>query len=520
MVAAGSFPTLSRRMRRLASGLVILLCGVAAGCGGTQEAAGPLDEALGYLPAEAPLAVTIETDVEGEQFRSLDRLLQRFPMGDRAEDTLRDLFEADSQLDFERDVRPLLGNPFVVGSPDARSLNREGGEDPFVGAIQAADKAKLDSAVAKSKPKELGEHAGATVYRDEDGDPFAVEDDVLVVASSRALLDQALDRREGDDRLREEDFDAAFEELPGAALVRVYSDLQALLEADPDSRAARRVPWVAGLRTLGVTAAAEDDGFAIDYFARTDEVGEDDLPIAPGEESPGVVRRRGDVAVGIRDLTRIIEFGEAAAKAVNPSGFNDYETGKEQVSQLLGVNLDEDVFSQLKGDTAVRYGVDGSVSVRAELEDPAGFERTLRRLGGVLPELAEGFGVGEFGLAEPEGENGLWRLADSDGRNWFFGVAGDVFVLDKTAAGARRLASAQPEQVAGSGGAIVAATDTGELADAVLDSFGSLGDGLGKGDLDLKDFKPRDYTRHLADLVSSTSATPDGLRGSTRLRVE
>lgn len=511
-------------MRRLASGLAILFCGAVVGCGGSQEAAGPLDEALGYLPADAPLAVSIETDVDGAQFQALDRLVERFPMGGRAEDTLRELFESDSQLDFERDVRPLLGNPFVVGSPDARSFTRESGDDPFVGAIQASDKAKLDSAVSKSKPKELGEHAGATVYRDEDGDHFAVEDDVLIVASSRALLESALDRRDGDDRLSDEDFEAAFEELPGEALVRVYANLQALLEADPDTRDARRVPWVAGLRTLGVTGAAEDDGFAIDYFARTEDVSEDDLPIAPGDDSPGVVRRRGDVALGIRDLTRIIEFGEAAAKAVNPSGFNDYETGKEQVNQLLGVNLDEDLFAQLKGDTAVRYGADGSVSVRAELEDPAALERTLRRLGDVLPELAEGFGVGEFGLAEPEGENGLWRLGDSDGQNWFFGVVGDVFVLDRTAAGARRLASASPEQVAGSSGAIVAATDTGELADAVLGSLGGLGrgdlEGELEGELERKDLKPRDFTRHLADLVSSTSATPDGLRGSTRLRIE
>src|SRR5918992_5476906 len=108
MVAAGASPTLRRRMRILASALTALCCIVAvAGCG-AEEAGGPLDEALRYLPADAPFAVAIDTDLEDDQYRSLDRIVKRFPFGEQAIGQLEESIEDDEGVDFERDVKPLL----------------------------------------------------------------------------------------------------------------------------------------------------------------------------------------------------------------------------------------------------------------------------------------------------------------------------------------------------------------------------------------------------------------------------
>jgi hypothetical protein len=257
----------------------------------------------------------------------------------------------------------------------------------------------------------------------------------------------------------------------------------------------------------------EDEGLKVDFRLRTEDVSEDDLPIAPGEDSPGVVERPGEVAVGIRDLGRIVEFGEAAGQAVDPSGFGDYEAGKQQIDGMLGVSIDDDVIAQLKGDTALSIGLDGGVAVRAELEDSAAFERTLRKVADTLPRVAQGLRGGEFGLAAPGRGEDLYRLTDSDGKNTYFGVVDEVFVLDDSAAGARRLASASPEDVPGARGSVVVSADAEKLAEAAISRLGSQ---LGLGGV----LGGRLLTGPLGNLSGSVAATPAGLSGSQRLEID
>src|SRR3954454_2247856 len=109
-------------MRRF---LALSLASVAialAGCGGGGDSGGALDEALGYLPKEAPFAVAIDTNLKGDQYRELGRLAGKFPFGGQLERQLEQQIERDGNVDFDKDVRPLLGNPFVVGAVDARSF--------------------------------------------------------------------------------------------------------------------------------------------------------------------------------------------------------------------------------------------------------------------------------------------------------------------------------------------------------------------------------------------------------------
>jgi hypothetical protein len=68
-------------VRRLALGIALVCVLALASCGG-DEAASPLDEALGYLPENAPFAVALDTALEGEQYRALGRIADKFPFGD------------------------------------------------------------------------------------------------------------------------------------------------------------------------------------------------------------------------------------------------------------------------------------------------------------------------------------------------------------------------------------------------------------------------------------------------------
>ena len=71
---------------RLASALAILVCASAfaiTGCGGDEESGTPLDNALSYLPKDAPFAVALDTNLSDGQYKALNELVGKFPFGDQ-----------------------------------------------------------------------------------------------------------------------------------------------------------------------------------------------------------------------------------------------------------------------------------------------------------------------------------------------------------------------------------------------------------------------------------------------------
>jgi hypothetical protein len=504
-------------VRRLVSALATLACAGAlatAGCGG-DDPGNPLDTALSYLPKDAPFAVALDSNISGSQYKALDRIVGKFPFGEQLKGQIVDSIE-EGGTSFEQDVRPMLGNPIVVGGPSAKSItdNADSGNE-FVAAVQVKDQEKLDALLKSEKAKERGERAGATLYNAGGDDEWlAVEEDVLIAASSRSLLEDAVDRRDTDDHLTEEDFDKGLAGLPKSALARVYVDVRALLESDPDSADARRVKWVKALTTFGMTAVAKDDAIDVDLNLATDgDLTEADLPIAGGDEAPGVLKRPGEIGLGVRDLGQIVRFGEAAGQAVDPGGFGQYSAAKRQIEQQVNVNVDEDLLGQLKGDTAMSFSVNGKYGVRAELEDPAAFERTLAKVADLLPRFAEGAGAGDLALAKPRRGSDFYALANQSGESIVFGVVDDVFVLANEPVRAGRLASESPANVAGAKGSVTMGADAEQVARAFITQLGESQPGLGALGAGL-------FTRPLKDLSGAMSASPDGLRGSFELSVD
>ena len=496
-------------MRRLSILIGVLLLAT-AGCGGDDggEAAGPLDAALGYLPEDAPLVISIETDIDGEQFKALESIVEKFPLGGQLRDQL--LQQLDVGGDFEEDIEPILGNEFVVGATDVASIVDDSEDDDFVAAIQAKDKEALENAVEKEGAESTGEKSGATLYEDSDGDTFAIEDDVLVVAGSPELLDAALEQREADDRLTEDTFEEGLEGLAEDALVKVYGDLAALIESDPETEQARKVEWISALDTFGLTAGVQEDEIAIEFNLTTDgDLSEEDLPLASGGDAPGIVQREGEVGVGIRNLKQIFQFGEAAAQAVDPSGFADFETAKKQISSGLGVSVDDDVVGQFEGDVSVTFDVGGSFAARAELEDPAAFRETLEKSASVVPSLTEGATGGTPRVVKPAGGEGLYRLVQPGSDTIAYGVLNDVFVVSNSVGRAQQVASAEPEQVEGAEGAMVFNVNAEALADSVLSQLGGL-EAAG-GAL---------FTGPLGNFTGSVESSTDGVRGSLTLGID
>jgi uncharacterized protein DUF3352 len=502
-------------MRRLLTIPLVLLALLIAGCGGGDDSGSALDSALSYLPEDAPFAAAIDTDLEGDQYEALQDLIKKFPFGGQLQDSLRQQLEQGTEVDFDDDVKPVLGNPFVVGSTDAASFTGNSGDTAFVAAIQAKDKGALDDLIDKTKPKKTGEESGATVY-EENGTVFAVEDATVIFAGDAQQLTQALKRADGDNHLDENAFNKGLEGLPSSALARVYSDLGALLESDAGTGAARNIKWVDALQTLGLTVVAKSDSIDVDFRVRTDgDLTDADLPIAPGDEAPDVIKRDAEVGLGIRDLAHIVKFAENAGQAVDPAGFGDYAKAKATIDKQLGVSLDDDLIGQLTGNVSASVSIDGKFGVRAELKDPQAFERTLAKVADVLPSFAEGAGFGTVGLSKPKGSQKFYALAQPDGDGVVFGVIDDVLVVANDPARADDLASAEPTPVPGAKGSVVLSANAEQIVSTLLGQFGPA---LGLGDLG--GLGGALFTRPLGDLNGYMSASTDELRGKFTLAID
>jgi hypothetical protein len=295
----------------------------------------------------------------------------------------------------------------------------------------------------------------------------------------------------------------------------VYTDVAALLRSDPSTRDAQRVTWVKSLRTFGLTAVAKDDAIDVDFKLTTDgDLSDADLPIAAGDEAPGVLRRAGEIGIGLRDPAQIVKFAESAGQAVDPSGYGDYIAAKRQIEQRLGVSIDDDLVGQLTGDTAMSFSVDGKFGLRSELKDPAAFERTLAKVADVLPQVAESAGAGDLAIAKPKGGSDFYALADPNGNSVVFGVVDEVFVMANDPSRAGRLAGESPSEVSGAKGSVTMSADAEQLARAIVAQLSNAQPGLG-GALGAGLF-----TAPLKELNGSMSATPDGMRGTFQLSLD
>jgi hypothetical protein len=485
--------------RRLTTLFLIALLALVAGCGGGDDdtaAKGDLGESLAYLPKTTPLVVTLDTDIEGDQYKNLDKLLSKFPFGGQVKNQLRQSVNSQG-IDFDKDIKPVLGGDLVVGWTDPNSFKNDSTANRVVFAF-AGDGGKINDSLSKDATvKKDGELDGDPVYVAQGGAPaMVVKGDTLVGAQDRAELQAALDRHDGDDNLTEDDFNGAFQGLPQEPLVRVYGDAQALIKASPETTDAQKVKWVAGLRKFGVAVNVEGDGVAIDSRVNTEGVTPEDLPIAAGDQAPAVARFS-DFSYAQRDMSQSWKFIVDVAAATDAEGFEDYETKKKRANKDLGIDVDRDFIGQFTGDTTAAGGLDGTYAVRSSVKDPAAMKTTVEKLG-------KSGGTGDLKLT-PAGD---LVLGDDGEDRVFFGMVDDVFVAGPTPDAAKQIATVEPKAVEGAKGSMTFVADGEAIAKAILQRSGQ-----GNGAAGL-------FTGPVGDIVAFVAAGPDGMRARAKLKIE
>jgi hypothetical protein len=494
-----------KRLSLTLSALAVLLAAlIAAGCGSGGGSA--LGDALSFVPKDAPVVFAVKTDPGSDQYKNIGKIAKKFPGANQIESQLKQSLSRGG-ANYEKDVKPLLGNDLVAATPSAKDLGGSGNRT--IVAIKVKDEGKAKELIKKDA-KKIGDKDGAELYQQSGGSTVTtVKDSVIVSAGSRQLVETALSAK-GGDHMSDSDFNDRLGDLDKDALVRVAGDMQTILGASPGGGAARKVKWVGALRGFGMTIKSESDGLAVDFAAKTEgDLTDQDLPIASGDEAAPILRRGGEIGLGVRDVAQIVEFAQQASKAANPSGSSRFETQKQKVNKQLGIDIDKDLIGQFTGNSSMSLSLDGKYAVRSEVKDPEALKSTLAKVADDLPKLLERSGEKNVGLAKPKGANNYYALATPNGKKVVFGVVDKVFVVASDSSRAGQASTQSPSPVAGAKGAVTLGADAEALVNSALRR-------LGNGRL----AQAAAFTGPLGDMTGSMRAGSGSLTANLKLKIE
>ena len=484
--------------------LLAILAAIAAtlaisACGGDES--GAADDALSFMPSDAPVVATVDTDPDGDQWKQVDRLLGKFPFAGQVRSQLKQSLTSGAGVDFDQDVEPILGNPLVFSVPTTDALQQD--DSPVLLALKAEDEGKAEDLVKKGAQK-VGSVEGADVYEGESGSFTALSDGVIVVADSRADLEAAVKRHAADDHMDEEAFEELTAGVEGDGLLKVGVNAEQAIDADPESAKAKEVPWIAGLRRVGMVFSAEDDGIVTDFRLTTEGVAEEDLPLAAGDEAAPVVRRPTDFGFGSRDFAQTFHFLEDVGLTTGKQDeVAEYRKDKQRLNKDLGIDLDRDVVDQFQGDASLAVGLDGGFALRSELRDPAAAQRTLEK---ATPRLKKAFAKENVGIVTPKSPDGVYAVATADGDRFVFAVRDDKFVMATDAGRLEEFVAQSATQVEGAKGSFVMAADARTIANEVARQQGQGAAGL--------------FTGSLGDLTGWVETETDAMSGQFKINIK
>ncbi len=415
--------------------LVVILFAalVVAGCGSSSsKSSSPLSSELSYLSPSSPLVLTVETDPNGAAIKGANALAGRFPFASLGEAALKSKLQ-QSGINYDADLRPLLGNPIAFGATSATLAN--GSSNDFVFVWMTKDAGKAKSLIEKMPGmKATGSHNGATLYTD-GSTCIALDGATLLLAPSTAQLTAALDRHTHGGGITSSQYSQAFAGLPAAALVRVFGNLTAVLSS-PSAAKARQVPWVAALRGYATTVTASASGLGFNYRLDTSggSLNESQLPFAPGTTAPSFAGSA-PITFAMHDPSQVARFVESAAGLTNPAGFGTFLKRQAALRRATGTDLNA-LLKLFTGDLIVASDTKTTIG-RAQVSDPAAAKTILSKLAGAPRSV---FGKG----TKVRRTGDFYAVTNSKGSTVRLGVVGNQFVIGKASPAQLRAFAATP----------------------------------------------------------------------------
>jgi hypothetical protein len=483
------------RMRRL---LVLmsaaLVTAVVAGCGGSSTGAtlaNPTTQVLSYFPPATPFVMTLSTAANSQSVQSQQALMRKVPSVAIAETAL---FAKLSQagIDYNRDIRPLFGKPIAVGAAGAAL---SGTHTPFLVAWVTKTAAKLSALAGKiTALRSAGTHDGAKLLTG-NGAAVAISGSTLLLSGSVSDLEAALDRHAHQQGFTAAEYAQATAGISSSGAVQMFGDLKGAL-ASPSAAKARAVPWVAAIKSYGVSLGATANGMSMQFHIDTSgaPLTAAQLPIASGSGSPPL---SGDMPVqaAVRDPAQIITFIEAAVRATSPAQYAKFLSQAASLKRRSGFDVNA-LLGMLTGALSVESDTHSTI-LRAQVSNPSQAETMIAKLvhSGALPPSSRVTSLG----------GGLYSLHSAGSSSTeTMGVIGSYLVLGKASPAQLRAFAPAPASTASTGSGSVSFRIA--LADLLR--------------LTLKDRLPavtQQYLNLLGDFSGSASATTSGLSGTATL---
>jgi len=395
-------------MVAVAAALTVLL----AGCGGGKRAAmigDPLAEALAHAPASAAALAVVATDTKAGPGATLTQLAERLPGGPLALAQGEAALAERLGLDDPAQLRPLLGHPVVLWSPDGQARRvfaawvvRDG---DALGALLAAQQRR---GILRATPPE----SRYAVWTRRDGTALARRGQVLVAGPDPVSLREALRRRAAG---RGQWSPALLRErglgLPRGAVARVALDAHALLSRRPGRE--RAVPWLAAFERGALTLTPEAGGLRLGARVSTDagRLAPNDVPIAAGIAAPAT-RGSGPIVAAVRDPQQTLRFARRTTDLLDPPRLDGLRRIEALLAKYARVSLREDLLDRLTGTLTLTSRDGRTGTLRADLDDPGrtadalGRIGTLARFGGPVADLA-GVDLGGLDVEERDGRYAL-----------------------------------------------------------------------------------------------------------------
>lgn len=337
-------------------------CGSSGGSSGTGS--GAIPETANFAPASSSYFVSVNTDVNGEQWHKASVLLERFPSSDKLVEQLTQELQKQG-INYESGLKPALGPEVGVSG-----LGLNGS---YVLFTKSPKPDQLEALLKKGKDP--------AVTRQVDG---------WVVASDKAAALDLFVQARGNGSLGDT---SAFKD----AISKVQTDGLALAYAPGSTvdagatKAAQGQPLYSDqitkafgkIQSLAASASAEDQGLRFDVTGSVDN--------APSTSSfeptlDQTLPAKPLLFVDVYGLGKALRQALDAYQQQNPS----FAQQRSQVERALGLTLNDDVFPVLDNESAVGvYGAPSGESLPVTIDvavkaDEAKATKLMERLGALL----------------------------------------------------------------------------------------------------------------------------------------
>jgi hypothetical protein len=443
--------------------LLVLICALGAvsvaiaGCGGGGGASAPQTPA-GFVPSSFPLYIEGSANPDSPQWVQARTLAQKFPSYPKLLEELTQVF-SENGLDFDRDVRPLLGERVGI------ALESFADEAGMVLAVELADGkegdavALIERAASQAGTPTPADHGGVDYYTVDDM-LLAVDDGVALMADTQGALTAAIDAHDaGGDRVIANNarYTDVLAKLPADALATAYVDVGGAVAGVEDSSAALglRLFGLSPESALGLAVTAHQNGVVLKA------VGERIALLSSAEAyTPTLLNHVPRDALGYLGFTNFSGIVEGVLTALQ----SDPELGPElgaltgQLSGFedeLGVTLDDiRALAEDEGALVVTEGPSGASfpGIVAVLKQADG-ARAKQTLDTLRPTLRQVLAFAQIGFSAAGGgdpspvpdwrevplANGVsgWELPLDPEAGIVYGIEGDLLYIGTKPAAVR-----------------------------------------------------------------------------------